>query len=117
VIAHVVLFEPKATITDTDRESFLDAMKTAFQEIPTVARSLVGKRRLIGAGYESKVGDQTYSYVCVAEFEDIAALKTYLEHPLHQRLGQLFWQYCDRTLIVDADGFWLDAKEVGDRRS
>ncbi len=117
MIAHVVLFEPKATITDQDRETFLDAMKTAFKEISTVTRSMVAKRQLIGAGYESKMGDQTYSYVCVAEFEDIEALETYLEHPLHQRLGQLFWQYCDRTLIIDAGSFWLDAKEVGNRQS
>lgn len=115
MIAHVVLFEPKATITEQDREAFLDAMKVAFQEIPTVERSLVAKRRLIGAGYESKLGDQTYSYVSVVEFEDVEALRAYLEHPLHQRLGQLFWQNCDRTLIIDADTFWLNAKEVVNR--
>jgi hypothetical protein len=116
MIAHVVLFEPKATVTDHDRETFLDAMKTAFKEIPTVTRSMVAKRELIGAGYESKIGDKTYSYVCVAEFADADGLRAYLEHPLHQRLGQLFWQYCDRTLIVDAASFWLDAKEISNRQ-
>lgn len=117
MIAHVVLFEPKATITEGDRETFLDTMKTAFREIPTVERSMVARRQLIGAGYEAKIGDQTYSYVSVVEFKDVQALKDYLEHPLHQRLGQLFWQNCDRTLIVDADCFWLDAKKINDRRS
>ena len=112
MIAHVVLFEPKATITEADRETFLDAMKIAFKEIPTVERSLVAKRELIGAGYETEVGYQTYSYVSVIEFKDVQALKDYLEHPLHKRLGQLFWQYCDRTMIVDADCFWLDDKKV-----
>lgn len=115
MIAHVVLFEPKATITDVDREAFLDTMRVAFQEIPSVQRSLVAKRQLIGAGYESKVGDQTYSYVSVVEFEGIQDLKAYLEHPLHQRLGQLFWQNCDRTLIVDAESFWLNTKKVVNR--
>lgn len=115
MIAHVVLFEPKATITDADREAFLDTMKVAFQKIPSVQRSLVAKRQLIGAGYEAKIGDQTYSYVSVVEFEDVHALKAYLEHPLHRRLGQLFWQNCDRTLIVDADSFWLNTKEVVNR--
>ena len=65
MIAHVVLFEPKATITETDRDAFLDAMKIAFREIPTVTRSLVAKRQLIGAGYEAKLGDTAYSYVSV----------------------------------------------------
>lgn len=117
MIAHVVLFEPKATITEADRATFLDAMKTAFREIPAVKRSLVAKRQLIGAGYEAKLGDQTYSYVSVVEFEGVQELKDYLDHPLHQRLGQLFWQYCDRTLIVDAESFWLDAKEISNRQS
>jgi len=115
MIAHVVLFEPKATITEADRETFLDTMKIAFQEIPTVERSLVGRRQVIGVGYETKVGYQTYSYVSVVEFRNVQALMDYLEHPLHQRLGQLFWQYCDRTLIVDAHCFWLDAKEINNR--
>jgi len=116
MIAHVVLFEPKATITEADRDLFLDTMKTAFKDIPTVTRSLVAKRLVIGAGYETKLGDQTYSYVSVVEFAGVPELKTYLDHPLHQRLGQLFWEYCDRTLIVDAESFWLDAKEIGNRQ-
>lgn len=115
MIAHVVLFEPKATITEADRETFLDAMRVAFQEIPTVMRSMVAKRQLIGAGYEAIVGYQTYSYVSVVEFENVLGLRSYLEHPLHTRLGQLFWQNCDRTLIVDATSFWLNAKEGNDR--
>jgi hypothetical protein len=91
-------------------------MKIAFREIPTVTRSMVAIRQSIGAGYESRIGDTTYSYVTVVEFDDVAGLKAYLEHGLHQRLGQLFWQYCDRTLIVDAASFWLDAKKIDDRR-
>lgn len=112
MIAHIVLFEPKATTTDEAREAFLDAMKLAFREIPSVSRSMVSKRIAIGAGYESKIGDQTYSYASIVEFEGVEGLKAYLEHPLHQRLGQLFWENCDRTIIVDSDCFWLNAKEV-----
>lgn len=117
MIAHVVLFEPKATITEADREAFLDTMKVAFQQIPSVERSVVAKRQLVGAGYESKLGDQPYSYISVLEFRDVPALKTYLEHPLHQRLGQLFWQNCERTMIIDAESFWLNAKKIVNRLS
>jgi len=115
MFAHVGLFEPKGTTTEAERESFLNAMKVAFKQIPSVERSFVAKRQVIGASYEAKVGDQTYSYVSVVEFEDVQALKAYLEHPLHQQLGQLFWQNCDRTMIVDAESFWLDAKEINNR--
>lgn len=115
MIAHVVLFEPKETTSNRDRELFLEAMKVAFGQIPSVVRSMAGRRQLIGAGYESKVGDQTYSYVSVVEFDDLDGLKSYLEHPLHQRLGQLFWENCDRTMIVDADCFWVDTKKLDNR--
>lgn len=115
MITHVVLFEPKATITEADRDTFLDAMKVAFKEIPTVSRSLVARRQLIGAGYEAKMGDQTYSYLSVVEFEELEGLKSYLNHPLHGRLGQLFWQYCERTMIIDAENFWLYDKKINNR--
>jgi hypothetical protein len=117
MIAHVVLFEPKATITEADRETFLDAMRSAFKEIPAVTRSMVAERRLIGAGYEAELGDTAYSYVSVVEFEGIQELKSYLDHPLHQRLGQLFWEYCERTTIIDAECFWLNTKELDNRGS
>lgn len=117
MIAHVVLFEPKATITEGDRENFLNTMKIAFKQIPSVVRSMVAERQLVGAGYEAIIGDKTYSYVSVVEFNDAYGLLAYLEHPLHAGLGRLFWQYCERTLILDASCFWLDAKEVDNSQS
>lgn len=117
MIAHIVLFEPKATTTDEAREAFLDAMKLAFSEIPSVSRAMVAKRISIGAGYESKIGDKTYSYASVVEFSDLEGLRNYLEHPLHQRVGQLFWENCDRTIIIDSECFWLNTKEINNSRS
>ena len=111
MIAHIVLFEPKASVTPEAREAFLDAMKVAFAEIPTVTRSLVGETKKIGASYEAKLGDKTYSYASVVEFEDMSGLMAYLEHPLHERLGHLFWENCARTMILDVDCFWLNAKK------
>jgi hypothetical protein len=112
MIAHVVLFEPKGSTTTADRDSFLDLMRVTLQEIETVRRSFVGIRRKVGATYETKIGDYTYSYASVVEFDDEAALRSYLDHPLHVKVGQLFWQYCERTVILDVDCFWVNDKKV-----
>jgi hypothetical protein len=117
MIAHVVLFEPKVTTGEAGRAEFLEAMKVAFSQIPSVTRSMVASRVTVGAGYESTIGDETYSYVNVVEFEDVAGLKAYLDHPLHQRLGQLFWENCNRTLIIDSDSIWLNTKKINNSRS
>lgn len=111
MIAHIVLFEPKAGTTATDRDGFLEALKVAVDAIPTVNRSFVGLAVKVGAKYEAAMGGMTYSYASVIEFDDVDGLKTYLEHPLHERIGQLFWQHCDRTLITDVDCFWLNGKK------
>ena len=112
MIAHVVLFEPKSTTSVADRDSFLDVMRVAFEEIETVKRSFVGLRQRLGRSYESKIGDTTYSYAAVVEFDDMAGLMHYLDHPTHVRLGHLFWQLCQNTVIVDVDCFWLNDKKM-----
>jgi len=111
VIAHIVLFEPKVGTTAADRDSFLDALKAAVESIPTINRSFVGLTVKIGARYEAKMGDSTYSYASVLEFDDVDGLQSYLNHPMHERIGQLFWQHCERTLISDVDCFWLNSKK------
>jgi hypothetical protein len=111
MIAHVVLFEPKASTTVDERDAFFELMRTAFSEIETVRRSFVGLRQKVGVAYEAKVGDSTYSYASVVEFDDVDGLKVYLDHPLHVKVGQLFWQHCERTMIVDVDCFWVNDKK------
>lgn len=116
MIAHVVLFEPKPTTSTAERDGFLDLMRVAFSEIETVRRSFVGLRQKLGISYEAVIGDTAYSYASVVEFDDVEGLKTYLEHPLHVKVGQLFWQYCDKTMILDVDCFWVNDKKVANNR-
>lgn len=111
MIAHIVLFEPKPGTTAAARDSFLEALKAAVESIPAVNRSFVGLAVKVGATYETKMGSTTYSYASVIEFDDVEGLKSYLNHPMHERIGQLFWQHCERTLITDVDCFWLNGKK------
>ena len=58
MVAHVVLLKPRATMTDGDREALLDAMRVAFTGIPEIRRVRIGKRILLGRGYETQMAEQ-----------------------------------------------------------
>jgi len=75
----------------------------ACNEIHEVRRSVVGRRCTIDPGYVRNLGDKTYEYVAILEFDDASGLGTYLKHPLHDELGKLFWELCESTVIVEAD--------------
>jgi Stress responsive A/B Barrel Domain len=89
VIAHVVLFTPRADLTDDERRNFADALEQALTAISSVRRFRVGRRVRTGAQYDALPGD--YEYCGVIEFDDRAGLQTYLTHPAHAELGRLFY--------------------------
>jgi hypothetical protein len=103
MIGHIVLFNPKSNASKEQLRSFAQSISTACQSIPSVQRALVGKRLDIDAGYGRDFGDKTYQYVAIIEFADASGLVQYLQHPLHQDLGQLFWEMCESTVIVEVD--------------
>jgi hypothetical protein len=109
VTAHIVLFQPKASVAAADRAGFATSLERACREIPSVRRASVGKAAAIDAGYSRSFGD-SYEYAAVFEFDDRDGLLQYLTHPTHQELGRLFWLVCDRTAIVEVD--LVDAKSV-----
>jgi hypothetical protein len=78
----------------------LEALRVASTEIPSVRNFRVGRRVLHGAAYENLVV-QDYSYGAVIEFDDLAGLKAYLEHPKHTELGRLFWALMDAAVVLD----------------
>ena len=44
-----------------------------------------------------------YPYAAVLEFDDLAGLKAYLEHPAHERLGSTFFEAFEEALMYDFD--------------
>jgi hypothetical protein len=112
VIAHIVLFEPKSNCSLDVRASLVEALTQACTAIPGVSRANVGKRLRLGVGYEERIGASPYSYTAVLEFEDKQKLMAYLAHPLHERLGQLFWNVCESTMIVDVEMSDVRAKDL-----
>jgi Stress responsive A/B Barrel Domain len=102
MIAHLVLFNPKPGASESDLRSFAKTISEACRQIGAIERSHVGKRVEIEAGYPRSFGEKTYQYIAIFEFADAEALKQYLKHPLHQRLGRLFWELCESAVVIEA---------------
>ena len=111
VIAHLVMFRPPATLTEADREALLDAMRHAFSNIAQIRRVRIGKRLLLGRGYETQMAEH-YEYSAIIEFDSKSDLRSYLEHPAHLDLGQRFFQSAEAALVYDFE--IVEPDRVGD---
>ena len=100
MILHAVLFRPKPALSDADREAMFSALRAAARGIPTVRRFHIGSRLRHGAGYEAMMS-QDFPYAALIEFDDLAGLQAYLQHPAHQRLGELFYALQEAALAYD----------------
>ena len=102
MIAHLVLFKPRADLSADARRQLAASFETALNEIPSIRRARIGKRITHGRGYESLMRVD-YQFAAVLEFDDEAGLKAYLEHPAHQQLGSQFFDVFDQALMYDFD--------------
>jgi hypothetical protein len=100
VVAHVVLLKLRATLNAVEREALLEAMRVAFTGIAQVKRVRIGKRLLIGRGYESQMAEH-YEYSAIIEFDSEGDLRAYLDHPQHLELGKRFFESVDAALVYD----------------
>jgi hypothetical protein len=100
MIAHLILFRPRATLSDDERRGLADALVGALQAIPSIRRARVGRRVTHGRPYESLMRVD-YTYAAVLEFDDVAGLKAYLEHPVHEALGNRFFETFEEALMYD----------------
>ena len=102
MIAHVVLFKPKAGLDPAARERLAAAFERALREIPSIRRAHIGRRVTHGRAYEQLM-TVDYAYAAILEFDDVAGLQTYLTHPAHDTLGALFFEAFDVALMYDYD--------------
>ena len=101
MIQHVVLFKPKAALSDTDREAFVAALRRAVEGIPMIRKAVIGKRILLGrTGYETQMAEH-YEYSAILDFDSDADLRNYLDHPAHQELGQQLFTAAEAVLAYD----------------
>jgi Stress responsive A/B Barrel Domain len=102
LIAHIVLFRLRPEVSLEDRRALLDAWAAALNDIPVIRRARVGRRARIGRSYES-LTRLDFPYVAVLEFDNVEALRAYLDHPAHEALATRLFAAIADTLIYDFD--------------
>lgn len=102
MIAHVVLFRPRADLPPNARTALADAFEAAVRQIPSVRRARIGRRVTVGRAYEALMRAD-YQYAAILEFDDTAALRAYLEHPAHEQLAARFFDASEEALMYDFD--------------
>lgn len=100
MIAHVVLFRPRADLPAEARQELVAAFEAALAGIPSIRRARVGRRLILGRAYEALMRTD-YPYVAILEFADQAALVAYLEHPAHAELAARFFSAFEEALMYD----------------
>ena len=101
MISHVVLFRPKASLSTEQRATLIDALRHAVTGIPTIKRTTIGRRILLNRpGYETLMAEH-FEYSAILEFDSEADLRSYLDHPAHNALGQLLFTAADAVLAYD----------------
>jgi hypothetical protein len=110
VIAHLVLFRPKADLTPAARREILAALGEAAGSIPGIRRFRVGRRVRHGLpGYEQAM-QEDFTYMVLIELDDLDALKAYLAHPSHAAFGSHFTESAGSALAYDYE--LVEAAEV-----
>lgn len=100
MIAHLVLFKPRSDLGSHERQALAEAFSAAVTQIPSVRRARVGRRVTHGRPYEQLMAID-YSYAVVIEFDDMAGLHAYLNHPVHDRLAAQFFASFQHALMYD----------------
>jgi hypothetical protein len=109
VIAHLVLFRPRANLSDAERRGLAGALAGALRNIPSVRRARIGRRVTHGRPYEQLMR-VNYEFAAMLEFDDVQGLKAYLEHPAHDALAARFFDAFEEALMYD---FELNEGEEG----
>ena len=95
-----MLFRPRPDLSAADRRILADSLEVALREIPSVRRARIGRRVIHGRPYEALMR-VNYEYAAVLEFDDLAGLTSYLEHPAHDRLAAGFFESVEDALMYD----------------
>ena len=108
MVSHLVLLKPRPDLSTDGRERLVSAFERAIREIPAVRGVRVGRRVLVGAGYETGMPD-TADYLVLIEFDDADGLRAYLEHPAHAELGARFWDSLAAAVVFDFEAVRLES--------
>jgi hypothetical protein len=101
VIAHIVLLQPRADLSEPQRDKALGTLRRAAADVPEIRRFRIGRRVKHGLpGYEALMA-QDYEFALIIEVDDIDALTRYLQAPAHTALAELFYTATRSALAYD----------------
>jgi hypothetical protein len=101
MIAHIVIFEPKTGLTPPQTRAVLEALQIEAARIPAVRSFAVGRRVRHGLpGYEQSMRSD-FEYAAIVQFDDMAGLKAYLQHPAHAAIARYFADSAAAALVYD----------------
>lgn len=101
MIAHIVLLQPRADLTESQRQAALDTLAHAAANVPEIRRFRLGRRVKHGLpGYEQVMAPD-YEFALIIEVDDVPALTRYLKAPAHRALGDLFSSATAAALAYD----------------
>jgi hypothetical protein len=93
MINHVVMFKFKSTTALSERQAYVEVLRSLGTKISEVRRLEVGEN--IAAS------PRAYDVVLIATFNDREALDRYTRHPEHQPVLQRTGQVCESVAVVD----------------
>ena len=99
MVSHVVLFNLRHDLGQAEHEAFVHALEVALRDISAIRGFRIGRRVTFGAGYEQGLPD--FEFCGVIDFEDLAGLRAYLEHPAHIDIGARFNASIEKGLVYD----------------
>jgi hypothetical protein len=112
MIAHVILFQPRPGLTESDRLQIFEAFTAAAAAAPAVLKVRIGRRVRHGLpGYEADMR-QDFEYLAILEFDSVDALKAYLQHPAHAEAGRHFSESAEASLAYDYHMVEADNRSV-----
>ena len=101
MIAHIVLLQPRPELTQQQRSDALEMLTRSAADVPEIRRFKIGRRVKHGLpGYEQLM-PHDFEFVLLIEFDDIDALKRYLQAPSHEAMGNLFYTATTAALAYD----------------
>ena len=100
MIAHIVLFRPRPGLDANTRRGLVQAFSDALSEIGSIKQARIGRRTMHGRPYEQLMREN-YTHAAILEFDDLAGLRAYLEHPSHEALAARFFACFEQALMYD----------------
>ena len=93
MIRHIVLFNPRREATAAEIDAVVRAAGAMPDQIPGI------RNFAVSTSFEV-VQPPRYRYALTMEFDDEAALRAYIAHPVHQRFREIFVPLCEDRQVT-----------------